>query len=79
VRVFPRLDEVRPVHPLGDHLGVGAGIDEAEVVRLGQHRCRWRRNGAHFVGDGRELTREDRQRFIDLSHLDRRAYRTWSG
>jgi hypothetical protein len=76
VGVLPRLDQVRAVHPLRDRLGVGAGIDEAEVVRLREYRRRRCRDGAHLVGDGRQFARKNRQHVFDLSHLDRRAYRT---
>ena len=47
--VMPRPSQVRAVHPLGNHLGIGIRICEAKTVRLREYRQRWRRNRADLV------------------------------
>src|ERR1700759_5546462 len=69
---LPRLGQMRQVHPLRDHLGVGVRIDETKRVRLAPYRGGRGGDVADFVGKPvGQLPRQDRD---DFSHVERRAY-----
>jgi hypothetical protein len=61
---------MRAVHPLRDHHGVGIGIHEADAVRLGERRRRWRGHLTDGIENIREFARQDGGwRLVNISHL----------